>query len=312
MKVKTDSCSANGCMCEEKNRLWYELIENDWEEKQEMLDTGIRMCYLTCGPKEGNPVILLHGATDSRITWSAVAPKLAGAGCRCYIPELRGHGKTDKPQADVKGYTIDTYCRDILNLMDRIGLRQAAVAGHSLGSLIAQELMIEAPERVGKAVLISSSARITDNDTLNWILKGDGEDYLGVKGYDDNGTMPDDFIREWTESTNEDPVFKKAVYEHAKTLPYEGWYNIFKGCDGLDNTGRLSEVTCPVDIIWGTEDVFFAKEDEKLLLHSLKNAEVSFFEVPEATHNIHWDSIRTGNIVAEEMIRFLRDREVVK
>ena len=288
----------------EGQEAWSTLVSVDWEENSMDLDTGIKMTYLTCGPEDGIPLLLIHGATDSRISWSQVAPKLADAGFRCYIPELRGHGKTDKPEAGEEGYTAEMHCADVLNLMDKLEVEKFIPVGHSLGSLIAQEIMITAPERVERGVLISSSTKMGGNPTLDWILQGDGTDFLGVRGYDEEQKIPDDFIKSWTETTNEDENFCKAIYEHASSLPYADWYNIFGGCSTFDSTDRLSSVTCPVDIIWGSADVFFSQEDEEQLQKALSNAEVNFCPIEGASHNIHWDSAETCEAVASEIIRF--------
>lgn len=289
---------------------WSTLVSVDWEESSVKLDTGIQMTYLTCGPEDGTPLLLIHGATDSRISWSQVAPQLAKAGFRCYIPELRGHGKTDKPDAGEEGYTVTVHCNDVLNLMEKLSVKKFIPVGHSLGSLITQEILLTAPERVERAVLISSSAKMAGNPMLDWILQGDGAEFLGVRGYDAEQQIPDDFVKSWTETTNEDPNFCKAVYEHARSLPYADWYNIFGGCAALDNTERLSSVSCPVDIIWGTEDVFFTKDDEEQLQKLLSNAEVNFCPIEGASHNIHWDSTETCNAVAQEVVRFAGDATI--
>lgn len=283
---------------------WSTLVSVDWEENNVDLDTGINMTYLTCGPEDGTPLLLIHGATDSRVSWSQVAPKLADAGFRCYIPELRGHGKTDKPDAGEEGYTAETHCADVLNLMDKLGVETFIPVGHSLGSLITQQILITAPERVERAILISSSTKMAGNPMLDWILQGDGTDFLGVSGYDEEQQIPDDFIKTWTETTNEDPNFREAVYEHACSLPYAAWYDIFGGCSSFDSTDQLASVTCPVDIIWGTADVFFSQEDEDNLQKALSNAEVNFCSIEGASHNIHWDNTETCEAVASEIARF--------
>lgn len=286
------------------NAAWSTLVKVDWEEHQMDLDTGIQMAYLTCGPEDGTPLLLLHGATDSRVSWSQVAPKLAEAGYRCYIPELRGHGKTDKPEAGEEGYTAEIHYQDVINLMDKLKVEKFVPVGHSLGSLITQEILVNAPERADRAILISSGVKMAGNPTLEWILKGDGAEFLGVQGYAAEQKIPDDFIKTWTATTNEDPNFGEAIYEQAASLPYEDWYNIFGGCAAFDNTGKLSGITCPVDIIWGTGDTLFTKEDEDALQKELSNAQVNFCPIEGASHNVHWDSAATCDAVVKEIQRF--------
>lgn len=296
-----------GCGPQAAAPTWADLVQVDWTEHSEKLDTGITMTYLTCGPEDGAPVLLIHGATDSRISWSQVAPTLAETyGYRCYIPELRGHGKTDKPQAGDEGYTVAQHSQDILSLMDKLGLDSALVAGHSLGSLITQELAITAPERVEKMALIASGAQTTENAALAEVFGGNGVDYFGVRGYDKEGKLPDDYVAAWASCTNEDANFVKALYEHARALPYDAWYNIFAGCNAVDNRARLGTVTCPVDLIWGTEDSIFLEEDQQQLQEALTAAPVNFFPIQGASHNTHWDNEATMKTVAAELDRFFQ------
>jgi len=75
------------------------------------LDTGIRMAYVDLGDASNPTVVFLHGATDTYLSWSQIAPRVANSGYRVIVPELRGHGKTDKPEEGP--YTLQTHAKDI-------------------------------------------------------------------------------------------------------------------------------------------------------------------------------------------------------
>ena len=279
---------------------WFEMVDNDWEENFVDLDTGIKMCYLTMGPEDGQKIMLVHGATDSRLSWAQVAPILADKGYRVYIPELRGHGKTDKPESEDGIWSVDQHVEDINNFMEKMELKDIDVVGHSLGTFISQGLAIDHPDKTKSITLIASGAKMKGNETLEWCMNGDGKDYLGAKGYDEEGEMPDDFVRDWAACDNEDKDFDEGIYLHArKNLPYYAWAHIFGGLLTCDNTDRLDKITCPVQIIWGTEDVIFLKEDQEALKSGLKNAEkVEYQEIEGASHNTHWDSKAIADQVA--------------
>jgi len=272
-------------------REWWQMVDVDWTENSVALDTGINMTYMTIGPEDGDIIVLIHGATDSRLSWAQVAPQLADAGYRVYVPELRGHGKTDKP-AGVNGiYTVEEHAADIISFMDKVGIKSADVVGHSLGSLIAQELAADIPDKVKSITLIASGAKSCDNESLTWVYEGDGTDYLGVHGYDDTKTFPPEFLADWAGCTNEDADFCKGIYMHAAQLPYEVWGYIFGGLQVYDNTDGLADITCPVQIIWGTKDSIFLESDQKALQDGLVNAaSVDFVPIEGASHNTHWDS----------------------
>lgn len=292
--------------CNSSTKEWYECVDNDWTENFVELDTGIKMCYMVMGPEDGEPIVLIHGATDSRLSWAQVAPIIAEAGYRVYIPELRGHGKTDKPIEKDEAYTVSEHCDDIINFMDKVGITdEVNIVGHSLGTFISQEIAITHPERAKSITLIATGAKVDYNVMLHWCYYGNDNDYLGVHGYDNEEKMPDSFIKDWTYCSNEDEEFCEGIYLHSKQLPYYAWAHIFGGLLHQDNRERLQSVTCPVQIIWGTEDSIFLDTDQDEIKNSLTNSEkVEFVEIKGATHNTHWDSKETANEVAQLILDF--------
>ena len=101
---------------------------------------------------DGRPgaALLLHGLTSCAETWSFVAPALA-QGMRVLAPDLRGHGETEKPG---HGYDYEMICRDLMGLLDELGVGQAAVAGHSWGAGVAAGLAASDPQRVTHLALV--------------------------------------------------------------------------------------------------------------------------------------------------------------
>lgn len=280
-------------------REWWQMVDVDWTENSVALDTGINMTYMTMGPEDGDVIVLIHGATDSRLSWAQVAPQLADAGYRVYVPELRGHGKTDKLEGVNGVYTVEEHAADIVSFMDKVGITSADVVGHSLGSLIAQELAASIPEKVQSITLIASGAKSSDNESLTWVFDGDGTDYLGVHGYDDTKAFPPEFLSDWAGCTNEDADFCQGIYMHAAQLPYEVWGCIFGGLQIYDNTDGLADIKCPVQIIWGTNDSIFLEADQQALQDGLVNAaSVTFVPIEGASHNTHWDSKATATQVS--------------
>ena len=80
---------------------------------------GISMKVLAWdGPRDVAPAVLLHGLTSCAETWSFVAPELAHDR-QVYALDLRGHGETDKPDAD---YEQATVARDVVGALDALGV----------------------------------------------------------------------------------------------------------------------------------------------------------------------------------------------
>lgn len=105
----------------------------------------------------GKPVLLVHGFTLNRSIWDAQVAYLA-ARYQVITPDLPGHGETP-PVADGEPVTISGMARELLTLMDRLGIQQAALAGHSMGGYVALALQKQAPERLSGLALVCTQAR---------------------------------------------------------------------------------------------------------------------------------------------------------
>lgn len=283
---------------EETTTPWYESVNVDWKENSLELDSGIRMTYLTLGPEDGTSIILIHGATDSRLSWFQVAPDLAEKGYRVYVPELRGHGKTDKPKEDA--YTLDEHTEDIKSFIDLLDLKKVNLVGHSLGTFIAEEIAAKYPDLVNSITLIGAGYKVQGNEVIDWVLNGDGNSFRGINSYSDDEKIPDEFIKEWTTTVNEDKNFAEGIYEQAKELPDYAWKAIFNGLNGQNIEDDLKEIKAPVQVIWGSEDTVFPKNEQTELLANLTNASfVNFTQIDGADHNTHWASKDIASQIAD-------------
>lgn len=115
---------------------------------------GERVRVIEAGPASGPPVLLLHGWGCSAFTWRHVLPALAGAGHRAIAVDLRGHGLSDKPEEE-GAYTTPALVRHLEQVRTALGLERHAVVGHSMGGVLARELMFADPTRLTQVALVS-------------------------------------------------------------------------------------------------------------------------------------------------------------
>jgi len=102
----------------------------------------------------GRPVVLLHGHTLDRRVWLPVVPHLLEAGLRVIRPDLRGHGRSTRPDS---GYHVSHHSADVVGLLDSIGVDRAAVVGFSFGGGVALETALTSPGRVTALGLVSTT-----------------------------------------------------------------------------------------------------------------------------------------------------------
>lgn len=103
---------------------------------------------------DGPPVLLLHGFPDSSQLWRHQVPALVDAGLRAIVPDLRGFGASDRPDA-VEEYAIARSVADMVAVLDGLGVERARVVGHDFGAVVAWGLAAFAPERVDRLVAMS-------------------------------------------------------------------------------------------------------------------------------------------------------------
>ena len=111
------------------------------------VDAGLlRMHVAEAG--EGEPVVALHGWPQHWYMWRGVIPRLAPH-ARVICPDLRGFGWTDVPEG---GYDRETMARDVLALLDALGLERVRLIGHDWGAWIGFLLCLHHPERIERLV----------------------------------------------------------------------------------------------------------------------------------------------------------------
>ncbi|QCD53991.1 alpha/beta fold hydrolase [Streptomyces hawaiiensis] len=110
---------------------------------------GITQAYRVWGPRDAEPLVLLHARGADGADWAEIAPALAAGPRRVYAPDLRGHGRTDWPG----GYAYETMRDDLHALLGALGIARADIVGHSLGGAVACLLAQHSPGLVRRLVL---------------------------------------------------------------------------------------------------------------------------------------------------------------
>ena len=105
---------------------------------------GIRMHLAEQGT--GPLVVLCHGFPESWYSWRDQLPALAEAGFHAVAPDMRGYGRTDRPEA-IDQYTLFHLIGDMVGLLDALGAEQAFIAGHDWGAPVAWHAALLRPDR---------------------------------------------------------------------------------------------------------------------------------------------------------------------
>lgn len=205
---------------------------------------GIVLHYRLHGP-EGAPAVAFVNSlgTDARI-WDEVIERLA-ARYRILSYDKRGHGLSDAPPGD---YTLADHVQDLVGLLDQAGMSTAAVAGVSVGGLIAQGLALSHPDRL-KALVLCDTAPKFGNPQM-WT------DRIAAIRAGGMGAIADAIMERWF----------SAGFRSGRPADLAGWRNLFLRTDvegycgtcatlrDSDLTGEIGRIATPTLVVVGDED----------------------------------------------------------
>lgn len=250
-----------------------------WAERKQFvrLPNGVQLAYVEAGDLTGEPLLLLHGYTDTSRSWSLLVPHLAGY--RLLIPDQRGHGASDAPECC---YSLSQFAFDAKQFLDALGVDRAAVAGHSLGSMIAIHMAAEYPQRVSGVVLVGSTA-LAPVQPGAWLY----DQVRAIQWPLDRNSA---FMKEWhpaNQPTPVDPQFADAVMGEILAIKPHVWRGVLREL-ALVPTGRhAADVKAPVLILSGGKDPLFPAEHHRALLAAFPQAQAHVFD--QLGHNPNWE-----------------------
>jgi pimeloyl-ACP methyl ester carboxylesterase len=250
-----------------------------------VLPDGITLAYVQLGDPRGVPVVLIHGYTDSDLDWAPLVPYLSKS-FRLVIVDLRGHGKSSKPDCC---YTRLDFAYDVKLLLDALGIERADIVGHSLGSIVAQTFAEFWPQRTGRVVLISS----TGGPPPGARPRKPQFDYAAAIRRLKEPIDPDSaFMRAWWASPQPvDPRYLRRQRRNAAAIPLRVWLAVLdQGLVFSDLQRTLPRLRAPTLLIWGSADPLMEPPVRWTLRRALPHAKVVIY--PGLGHNPFWEDPR--------------------
>lgn len=260
----------------------------------EIKTNGITVHYEERG--EGEPLILIMGFGADGSLWEQHANEYSRY-FRCIMLDNRGVGKTDKPDGP---YSTEMMADDVAGLMDALDIKNARVAGISMGGAIAQGLAIRHPDKVRALVLISTWAR------FNKYAVSVYEHCKKMRRVSDPGDFME-LIQLWIfapyyfeknlEALKEG---QEAARRNDDPQPQHAFEGQLDACINHDTVDRLHEIGLPTLIVVGQQDIFTPLAFSELLHEKIPGSEL--FIIPGAGHACHWEALEEFNKRSTEFL----------
>jgi cis-3-alkyl-4-acyloxetan-2-one decarboxylase len=126
--------------------------------EQNYLDArDCRLHYVDEGPRDGAPLLFLHGNPTWSYLWRHPIAELSGKGHRCVALDHMGFGRSSKPP-HLSAYSLRRHVENAIALIEALDLRDVTLVAHDWGGPIGLGAMVEHPERLSRLVLLNTWA----------------------------------------------------------------------------------------------------------------------------------------------------------
>jgi 3-oxoadipate enol-lactonase len=222
---------------------------------------------------EGAPVLVLPGSLGTtQAVWDAQVDALAPR-FRLLLYDQRGHGSSAAPAGP---YTIEALARDLVELLDQLGLEQVSICGLSLGGAVAIWIAAEMPERVDRLVLVSTAARFGAPRRF-----AERARMVRAGGM---AAVADAALERWLTPAfrGRHPEVVERLREGLLATSPEAYAACCDAMAEWDFTDRVRSIRHPTLVVYGEKDLSAPLEDPDLLASWIPNAKL--VEIPLASH----------------------------
>ena len=226
--------------------------------------------YVDAG--NGPAVLLIHAFPLNNTMWASQVAALSGK-FRVLAPNIRGFGQSQPSSA----WTMEEMADSLNEFLDKVGVKDSAVVGVSMGGYIALTFWSKFPKRVRQLVLSNSRAR-ADNEPE----KNARNDMIAAIEQSGAAILPDRMLPRLLQPNPPAGVVRNVRKMIESTSPAAAVYSVMAMRDRMDFSSMLHRVECPTMVITGENDVIIRMEDSRAVADAISGAR--FVTIPNCGH----------------------------
>ena len=252
---------------------------------------GTRLAYRFDGD-DGKPVLVLSNSIATTLhMWDRQIGELSKH-FRILRYDFRGHGGSSAP---VGAYSLDRLGRDVLELLDALGLERVDFLGLSLGGFVGQWLGIHAPERIDRLILSNTSSHLAPASYFD-------ERIAAVQQADDMSQTAEVFLGNWFPATMvaaNGPVIEE-FRAMLLAIDRQGLAGLFAAVRDADFRRTVALIPRPTLIIAGQYDTVTALNHSELIAAAVPGAKLVVLPA------VHLSNVEYPTEFMQAVLRFLR------
>jgi len=247
-------------------------------------------------------VVLLHAFPFDRHVWDGVIDVLAEADWDVVVPDLRGFGESsygdDGPDDEP---ALSWMARDVLGILDRMGVSAAVFAGISMGGYVAMEIVRQDPARVAGIALVDTKATADSDEARANRLKV-AEQVLAAGSTEAlSRAMVPTLLGTTSLEERPDVVAQVTAWIGAADPQAVAWAQRAMAARP-DSLADLASLAVPALVVWGIEDGMSPRTEQDLMVDALRDARLVV-----VTESGHLSTVEAPEQVAAALVTFLAD-----
>jgi pimeloyl-ACP methyl ester carboxylesterase len=262
---------------------------------------GLSFEVTMAGGSSDKLALLLHGFPECAYSWRHQIPLLAQLGYRVWAPNMRGYGKSDRPEG-IANYTLDKLEQDVADLIEASGSKSVLLIGHDWGAAIAWSFAMYNPGALERLVIMNVPHPLRMQEGLRtwkqlkksyymfvFQIPGLPEKLLSMANYAAIGrAFRGNAVHKELFSDEDLEVFKKNAAEPGGLTAMLNYYRALPRAFGLAKKRGIPVIDTKTLLIWGEQDIALGKEltigTDKLV------RDLTVRYIPDASHWVQQDA----------------------